>query len=145
MYIYQKIPQYYETDQMGIIHHANYIRWFEEARVAYLEEMGFRIMKEVDSPLISPVLTVKAEYLKMIRLHDKVKIFARLVQYNGFRYTFSYEIYNLKTNELACRGTTMHCFLDQDGKPVRMKREFPHFHNLMREHLEDDAETEEFS
>ena len=45
MFIYHKIPQYYETDQMGIIHHANYIRWFEEARVAYLEELGFVVMK----------------------------------------------------------------------------------------------------
>ena len=33
--------QYYETDQMGIIHHSNYIRWFEEARVGFLEEIGY--------------------------------------------------------------------------------------------------------
>ena len=33
--------QYYETDQMGIIHHSNYIRWMEEARIAYMDEMDF--------------------------------------------------------------------------------------------------------
>ena len=33
--------QYYETDRMGITHHSNYIRWMEEARVAFLEEIGW--------------------------------------------------------------------------------------------------------
>lgn len=32
--------QYYETDQMGVVHHSNYIRWFEEARIDYLDKMG---------------------------------------------------------------------------------------------------------
>lgn len=36
---------YYETDQMGIIHHSNYIRWFEEARVALLVHLGFPYKK----------------------------------------------------------------------------------------------------
>ena len=38
---YTHQAQYYETDQMGIIHHSNYIRWMEEARIAYMDEMGF--------------------------------------------------------------------------------------------------------
>ena len=32
--------QYYETDQMGFVHHANYLRWFEEARLDFLEQIG---------------------------------------------------------------------------------------------------------
>lgn len=40
---YTHQAQYYETDQMGIIHHSNYIRWMEEARIAYMDEMGFPI------------------------------------------------------------------------------------------------------
>lgn len=38
-YVHQ--AQYYETDQMGIIHHSNYIRWMEEARIAYMDEVDF--------------------------------------------------------------------------------------------------------
>ena len=38
---YKHLVQYYETDQMGIVHHSNYIRWFEEARSYILEENGF--------------------------------------------------------------------------------------------------------
>ena len=36
---YQHKVQYYETDQMGIVHHSNYIRWFEEARTDYMERL----------------------------------------------------------------------------------------------------------
>lgn len=42
---YVREPFYYETDQMGIIHHSNYIRWFEEARVALLVYLGFPYKK----------------------------------------------------------------------------------------------------
>ncbi|MBE6875919.1 MAG: acyl-CoA thioesterase [Ruminococcus sp.] len=142
MFIYHKIPQYYETDQMGIIHHANYIRWFEEARVAYLEELGFVVMKEVNSPIISPVLSADAKYHKMLRLHDKVEITASLVQYNGFRYTFSYTVKNAETDETCCTGNTVHCFLTPDNKPLRMKRDYPELHEKLRNVLEEDALSE---
>lgn len=38
---YEHKTQYYETDQMGIIHHSNYIRWFEEARIEFMNQCGF--------------------------------------------------------------------------------------------------------
>ena len=41
MYCYRRKAQYHETDQMGVIHHANYVKWMEEARVAYLDALGF--------------------------------------------------------------------------------------------------------
>lgn len=37
---YQHKVQYYETDQMKVVHHSNYIRWFEEARIDYMEQLG---------------------------------------------------------------------------------------------------------
>ena len=40
---YEHKAQYYETDKMGIIHHSNYIRWFEEARIDYMEQAGITI------------------------------------------------------------------------------------------------------
>ena len=45
MFSYDWVVQYYETDQMAIVHHSNYIRWFESARTAYLSEVGFRTIR----------------------------------------------------------------------------------------------------
>ena len=53
-YIHQ--AQYYETDQMGIIHHSNYIRWMEEARIAYMDQMAFPYKAVEEAGIISPVL-----------------------------------------------------------------------------------------
>ena len=59
---YLREPFYYETDQMGIIHHSNYIRWFEEARVALLEHLDFSYKKIEEQGIIIPVLGVSCEY-----------------------------------------------------------------------------------
>ena len=40
-YTYYRKAQYHETDQMGIIHHSNYVKWMEEARIGYMNQMGF--------------------------------------------------------------------------------------------------------
>ena len=49
---YEHIVQYYETDQMGIVHHSNYIRWFEEARSYILEQIGFGYKKMEEEGII---------------------------------------------------------------------------------------------
>ena len=55
---YEHKAQYYETDRMGIIHHSNYIRWFEEARVDFLEQIGMPFETVEARGLSSPVLSV---------------------------------------------------------------------------------------
>ena len=57
---YEHYTQYYETDQMGCVHHSNYIRWMEEARVFLMEQMGcsYRAMEEAG--ILSPVLEYPA-------------------------------------------------------------------------------------
>lgn len=51
---YEHKTQYYETDQMGIIHHSNYIRWFEEARIDFMDHCGFSYAQMEKDGLISP-------------------------------------------------------------------------------------------
>ena len=53
--VYEHKVQYYETDQMGIVHHSNYIRWFEEARVDVLDQIGIGYKKMEEAGVISPV------------------------------------------------------------------------------------------
>ncbi len=141
MFIYHKIPQYYETDQMGIIHHSNHIRYFEEARLAYMDELGIgELIRNPESGVICPVLKVQAEYKNMIRLCDALQIYVRLIQYNGFRYTFGYEIRSAET--LCCTGTTELCFMTQENQPVRMKRSYPELHETLCRILEKDTASE---
>ena len=79
---YKHLVQYYETDQMGIVHHSNYIRWFEEARSYILEENGFGYKKMEELGIISPVLSVNARYKSMTHYYDTVIINVKVVLLN---------------------------------------------------------------
>ncbi|MFQ9127202.1 MAG: acyl-CoA thioesterase [Butyricicoccaceae bacterium] len=62
--------QYYETDGMGIVHHSNYIRWFEEARVDLLEQLGFGYDRIEAEGYSGPVLEVACQYKTMSRFGE---------------------------------------------------------------------------
>ncbi|MHA6122460.1 acyl-CoA thioesterase [Enterococcus mundtii] len=116
---YLREPFYYETDQMGIIHHSNYIRWFEEARVALLEHLDFSYKKIEEQGIIIPVLGVSCEYKEMIRYGDKILIQPIIESYTGTRLNFRYEIYDTEDQRLRTTGTSQHCFLLAENQRLR--------------------------
>ena len=125
---YEHKVQYYETDGMGIVHHSNYIRWFEEARVALLEQLGYGYDRIEAEGFSSPVLEVACKYKTMARFGDTVLIQARISDYNGVRLSLHYEVRDAQTEELRCEGESRHCFLNRAGRPVSLKRAAPQYH-----------------
>ncbi len=133
---YQHKVQYYETDQMGIVHHSNYIRWFEEARTNFMEEMGCGYHVLEQEGVISPVLAVEAKYLRMVRFGDTVTITTSVKQYNGIKLTVGYQVVDNKTGMTMCTGETKHCFLDATGRPISLKKEKQDYHQMFQDGLE---------
>ena len=82
--------QYYETDQMGCVHHSNYIRWFEEIRSDYLAFLGMDYDRMEKAGILSPVLTIQAEYRTMTRYGETVDIQIKVKKYNGIRICLEY-------------------------------------------------------
>lgn len=134
---YKHKVQYYETDQMGIVHHSNYIRWFEEARTDFMEQMGLGYDEMEKQGILSPVLGVEATYLRMVRFGDTVTITAKIKEYNGIKLTISYEVCNERTGMVHCKGVTKHCFLTKMGRPISLKKDLIEFHDLFAKGLED--------
>ncbi len=122
---YKRVAQYYETDQMGIIHHSNFIRWMEEARMDLMDQMGFSYKAMEDMEIISPVLSVQCEYKSMVHFHDTVVIEARMVDYNGVKMKMCYRMVDESTGELRAVAKSEHCFLSHSGKPISLKRSYP--------------------
>ena len=129
---YKHKVQYYETDQMSIVHHSNYIRWFEEARIDFLEQIGIH-MEEIERNGVQiPVLSVSSNYRSMVRFGDEVYVGLKIEKYNGIKLQISYRITDAKTNELRNEGESSHCFLDLNGQVISLKK-----HNIkMHETLE---------
>ncbi len=127
---YKHTVQYYETDKMGIAHHSNYVRWMEEARLDFLAKIGWPYAKFEEEGVISPVTALECNYKKTTTFPDEVTIFVFLEKYSGVRMGFRYE---MKMGDATVfEGRSEHCFLNDGGKIVSLKRTYPEFDALLR-------------
>lgn len=117
--------QYYETDGMQIVHHSNYIRWMEEARCDYLSRVNLDYDRMEADGILIPVLSVSCEYRNAVRFGETVRIFAQVENFSGLKFEVSYRITSLDETVLHATGTTTHCFLNRELKPVNVKKIAP--------------------
>ena len=125
--------KYYETDKMGITHHSNYVRWMEEARVDFLNQIGFGYRKLEEDGIISPVIGVECEYKTPTRFDDNVEIEVKIEEFRGVRLTIRYTMRNMFSGELVMIGRSRHCFVDVNGRPIILDHNFPDFANKLKE------------
>lgn len=140
--VYEHHAKYYETDQMGIIHHANYIRWMEEARMDLMTQTGFSYKKMEEMGIISPVLAVSCEYRSMVHFDDIVRIEINITKYNGVKLELEYRMTDKATGELRTLARSRHCFLSRSGKPVSLKRACPEIDKIFSDLYEASSEKQ---
>lgn len=122
---------YYETDKMGITHHSNYIRYMEEARVDFLDQLGWSFIKLEEEGMASPVMSVEGVYKKSTTFPDTISIMVGIEKLSAAKLTFSYE-FKCK-DEVVFLGKSTHCFLDTNGRPVLIERQYPKFYAELKE------------
>lgn len=132
MHTYIHKVRYYETDKMGITHHSNYIRWMEEARVDFLDKIGYGYAKLEHDGIFSPVIGVQCRYKHSTTFDDEVEIAVGIREFKGVRLVISYMMTNRATGEPVLEGESMHCFTDINGKPIVLKKRFPEFDSVLR-------------
>lgn len=132
---YLHTVQYYETDKMGITHHSNYVRWMEEARIDFLRQIGWSYDKLEETGISSPVIGIDGKYKISTTFAEKISIAVRLVEFNGVKLTIGYSMTNEK-GENVFEGQSRHCFLGRDGRPLRLKKDYPDFYQKMSELVE---------
>ena len=132
---YRRPVHYYETDQMAIVHHSNYIRWFEEARLDLMAQMDVNYKALEEKGILIPVVDVSCKYLISAKYGDTVTIAVTMTQYTGVKMCFSYEVRRDGTEELLATGTSTHCFVNMDRRPISVKHQEPELHHLFEELL----------
>lgn len=123
---------------MGITHHSNYIKWMEEARIHFLNQIGFGYAKLESDGIISPVIAVECQYKQPTTFDDEVCIAVSVEEFKGVRLTIRYVMTNKKTGNVVLTGTTKHCFVDANGKPIILKKQFPEFDKALKAHMNED-------
>ena len=140
MYSYSRKAQYHETDQMGIIHHSNYVKWMEEARIGFLEKVGFSYKKVEENGVISPVVEISVSYKKQVHFDDEIEISVSIHKYNGITLELEYVFFNKTQNEICTTAISRHCFMT-DGKLISLKKSLPELNQKILEYQNQNLEN----
>jgi len=124
--------QYYETDRMGVTHHSNYVRWMEEARVDFLKQIGWDYEKLEQLGVFSPVTALECRYKAATTFADTVEIAVSVAEYTGIRLKFDYRM-TKQDGQTVLEGRSEHCFLNRDGRILKLRREYPELDRLLTE------------
>lgn len=130
MKAYKRTVKYYETDRMGITHHSNYIRWMEEARVDFLEQIGWNLEWWEEKGIVSPVTGLECRYKNTTTFPDEISIQVKVVECKGVRLKLGYTM-TKADGAVAFEGISEHCFTGAGGRIVRLKKEYPEFHQQL--------------
>lgn len=115
-----KFPiRYYETDQMGIVHHSNYIRFFECARNVMMEELGYPIQKCEEDGVTIPVVSVECHFKHPAKMGDTVTAVAKISKTPLAKLIVEQAVYN-QDGVLCADGEVVLGFLNKEtGRPTR--------------------------
>lgn len=136
-FIFERKINYYETDKMGVVHHSNYIRYLEEARCAWMNEIGLPFSLLEENGITIPVLGVNCEYKYHVTFDDTIMIKVIIKEYNGVRMTVAYNVEDKKTGKTVLLGETKHCFTDKQLKPINLKKHYIDFSNKFEKYIQN--------
>lgn len=111
--------RYAETDQMSFVHHSNYLKYFELARLEWLNFLGISYSQLEESGVLMPVVRASAEYIKPLFFDESFKITVSLIDPPKATLKFQYVVVNSK-NKTVCKGETVLAFLSKKTmRPTR--------------------------
>lgn len=143
-----KRVHYQETDQMGVVHHANYVNWFEIARTEWMRAKGIAYKEIEKLGLMLPVLEVNVKYHQSAFYDEQVAIYTKIQRMSPVRLVFYYEVRQIdsgntphNTNEeefapqgdILTTGTTSHMWVNAQWKPARVDKTAPEVWALLQD------------
>ena len=135
-FVFERKINYYETDKMGIVHHSNYVRFLEETRCFWLEEIGMPFSVLEENGITIPVLEVHCTYKHHVSFGDVILIKPFMKEYSGVRMTVGYDVVKKITGKTVMVAETKHCFTNKNLKPISLKKynaEFSHKFEMLLE------------
>lgn len=114
--------RYAETDAMGVVYHANYLPWFEIARIALFEKIGVSYRALEDRGYLLPVLEAHLKYIAPARFDDVVKVTVSMSEMPRVRLRVHYTIE--LNGRVITTGETLHAFMDREARAVKPPPDF---------------------
>lgn len=111
---------YGDTDQMGVVYYANYLRWFESGRSEFLRQIGLPYSTIERQGFHFPVVEVNCRYTQSARYDDLIQIETALVKLGRASLKFAYRISRETDGSFLASGKTAHACIDQSGRITRI-------------------------
>ncbi|KOS02805.1 MULTISPECIES: acyl-CoA thioesterase [Paenibacillus] len=142
--------RYQESDQMGVVYHANYLNWFEIGRTEMIRQAGFNYRSMEERGVLLPVIEINAKYASPARYDDLITIYTAITDFSRLRLNYIYEVRRVTEDEhqrylgkvwtqadtlpgeLLVTGMTRHVWLNTEWKPVRLDQALPELYTALR-------------
>lgn len=128
--------RYQETDQMGVVYHANYLTWFEIGRTEFIRSAGYPYKEFENRGILLPVVNLNVQYKSPARYDDEIIIRTGVANFTGVRITFSYEVRHKESDRLLVSGETEHVWVNQDFRPINLNKIWPEMAALISRMVE---------
>ena len=112
--------EYHHTDQMGIVHHSNYIKFFEFARTEWLRAVGLTYAEMERRGIMMPIVDVQVKYRQPAYYDELIRVRAIVEEMPMARMTFKYEIYGEDDRPIATGSTTLGFIDSVTRRPQRV-------------------------
>ena len=117
--------RYAETDQMGVVYHANYFIWFEVGRVELMRALGIEYKRmELEDDCHIVVVDVRCRYHASARYDEVLRVRTRIAESRNRSIRFSYEILRDSDHQLLAAGETLHVICGSNGKPKLLPQKY---------------------
>ena len=134
--------RFYDTDEMGVVHHANYIRWFETGRVEYLRSIGITLTDMMSDGILFPITEIRAKYLHAAKFDDDLELETTAVALTKVKMEFKYKIRRKSDGQLLVKGYSQNVFTNAaTGKISRIPEKY--FSKMETALIEDNSTSDE--
>lgn len=130
--------RYAETDQMGVVYHANYLVWLEIGRESFLAQVLKKDYLDLERVnIISPVTSLQVKYIKSAVYGDVVTIKTSVKKFSPIRVTYYYKLFNKNDELLLTAETELVCVHKETFKVINMKKELPSWYSEYFKYMEE--------
>ncbi|MFD1128833.1 acyl-CoA thioesterase [Paenibacillus provencensis] len=144
--------RYQESDQMGVVYHANYVNWFEIGRTEMIRSLGFSYRSMEEQGVLLPVIGLDLKYKLPAKYDDYITVWTRINNFSSVRLHYEYEVRREDIaadkiqmdnkevvwmteelpGELLVTGSTQHVWVNADFKPVRLDKSVPNLYDALK-------------
>lgn len=115
---------------MGITHHSNYVRFMEEARIDFLDALGYGFDRIEAEGVVSPVISISCNYKHPTTFKDLIDIEVVISNMQDLKFEFTYTM--KVAGKVVCLGQSTHCFME-NGRPVVIAKRLPELYRLLKD------------